>query len=220
MLSSCPDRRRYYIFPKLGILPHWKKQRQNRKNLFPFSGQRVDKNETKSSRGGYEGISPCDIVNCCCLMLNILNNYYYSVAGVLYVLTMLRKRVKGGDVLRQDSIKSNLFTFVFLILLWRKPTMWCVTRQRLLWEGQGLWEVWRRKDNKSLTVVLYFFLLRDTPSSPSVLIGSGEHPCAGRADVNRAWRTSAAGTNIPTSLLPFFHPSFFSPSHLIWIWTI
>lgn len=36
------------------------------------------------------------------------------------------------------------------------------------------------------SVVLYFFLLRDAPSSPSVLIGSGEHPCAGRADVNRA----------------------------------
>lgn len=36
------------------------------------------------------------------------------------------------------------------------------------------------------SVVLYFFLLRDAPNSPSVLIGSGERPCAGRADVNRA----------------------------------
>lgn len=80
------------------------------------------------------------------------------------------------------------------------------TCQRLLREGQGLWDVCRRKDNKRLTVVLYFFLPQDAPSSPSVLIGSGEHPCARCADVNRAWRTSAAGTNIPTSLLPFLQP--------------
>lgn len=72
----------------------------------------------------------------------------------------------------------------------------------------------RRKDNKSLTVVLYFFLLRDAPRSPSVLIGSGERPCAGRADVNRAPRSSAAGTNIHTSLLPFFHPPSFFLLHI------
>lgn len=94
------------------------------------------------------------------------------------------------------------------------------THLRLVGEGQGLWEVWRRKDNKTLAVVLYFFLQRDAPSSPSVLIGSWEHPFAGCADVNWAWRTSAAGSNIPglppPLLLPsspsFTHP--FSPSHL------
>lgn len=70
--------------------------------------------------------------------------------------------------------------------------------------------MWRWKDNKRLTVVLYFFLLRDAPHSPAVLIGSGEQPCKGHADVNWVWRTSAAGTNIPASLYPFVHPSSFS----------
>lgn len=83
------------------------------------------------------------------------------------------------------------------------------TWQRLPRKGQGLWEVRRRKDNKSLRVVLYFFLLRDAPRGPSVLIGSGERSCAGRADVNRPPRSSAAGTNIHSSLLPFLHPPFF-----------
>lgn len=50
--------------------------------------------------------------------------------------------------------------------------------------------------------MLYFFLLWDAPRSPSVLIGSGGLLCAGRADVNRAWRTSAAGSNIPILLHP------------------
>lgn len=54
---------------------------------------------------------------------------------------------------------------------------------------------------------LYFFLLQDAPSRPSVLTGSGERPCAGHVDVNGAWRTSAAGTNFPTFLLPFSHLS-------------
>lgn len=107
----------------------------------------------------------------------------------------------------------RLFSLVFLFLSQWKPVRDAFTCQRLACEGQGLWEVWRWKDNKRLTVVLYFFLLRDAPHSPAVLIGSGEQPCKGRADVNRVWRTSAAGTNIPASLSPFVHPPY-SALHL------
>lgn len=150
------------------------------------------------------------------------------MAGVLYVLFRLKKTwwqcysLVGQEWNSTDKctvpkrFQTELIIFVFLILSSPCVTMGekcdSFTHQRLVGGGQGLWEVWRRKDNKRLAVVLYFFLQRGAPSSPSALIGSWEHPLAGRADVNRAWRTSAAGSNITTSLLPFFHP-FFSLLH-------
>lgn len=119
----------------------------------------------------------------------------------------------------RSFFKQTSSLLFFLSRSWWKPAMgWFHLSD--YWEGQGLWEVCRRKDNKSLTVVLYFFLLQDAPSSPSVLIGSGEHPCARCADVNRASRTSAAGTNIPTSLLPFLHTFSLLHINLIWVWNI
>lgn len=49
MLSSCPKRRRYAFFSTTGDFAGLKKQRENRKNLFSFSGQRVKENGTESS---------------------------------------------------------------------------------------------------------------------------------------------------------------------------
>lgn len=114
-------------------------------------------------------------------------------------------KICSGSSAEVSSNKLNLLCFSWVALDETQP--WNgFTCQKWLREGQGLWEVCRRKDNKSLTVVLYFFLLQDAPRSPSVLIGSGASSRARCADVNEAWRTSAAGTNIPTSLLPFLHP--------------
>lgn len=134
------------------------------------------------------------------------------VLGIMKLGRLTYSMVKNKCILDINVSVKQIHTSTSLLFssfyLDRNQQQDGFTCQRFLWEGQGLWEVWRRKDNKSLTVVLYFFLLRDAPSSPSVLIGSGEHQCADRADVNGAWRTSAAGTNIPTSLLPFSYPSF------------
>lgn len=121
----------------------------------------------------------------------------------------MHERQKSAVEVLQRFLQTNLISFVFLESLLMKASPGMVSlefTQKWLREGQGLWEVCRRKDNKGLTVVLYFFLLQDAPRSPSVLIGSGERSRARCADVNGAWRTSAAGTNIPTSLLPFLHP--------------
>lgn len=58
------------------------------KSVLLFRSESWQKRERKQHKGGYEGISPCDIVNCCSVLLN---NHYYLVAGVPYVLCMLKK---------------------------------------------------------------------------------------------------------------------------------
>lgn len=169
------------------------------------------------------------IVNCCSYDSN---NSYYVVAGVqcaqydqgretdMYsgwtgAKTDARAtKICSGSSAEVSSNKLNLLCFSWVALDETQP--WNgFTCQKWLREGQGLWEVCRWKDNKSLTVVLYFFLLQDAPRSPSVLIGRGERSRARCADVNGAWRTSAAGNNIPTSLLPFLHPLARSLTHSI-----
>lgn len=111
-----------------------------------------------------------------------------------------------------SSNKLNLLCFPWVPLDESQP--WDgFTCQKWLREGQGLWEMCRRKDNKSLTVVMYFFLLQDAPRGPSVLIGSGERSRARCADVNGAWRTSAAGLIFPHPSSLFFARSL-APSPL------
>lgn len=104
----------------------------------------------------------------------------------------------------ESSNRVNHICFLSLYLScaswWKPATGRFHSSEITLRRSRFVRSVEEEDGQKELTVVLYFFLLRDAPSSPSVLIGSGEHPCAGPADVNQAWRTSAAGTNIPTSL--------------------
>lgn len=159
------------------------------------------------------------IVNCCSYDSN---KGHYAVAGVqraAHWSGTVRKwtRVTAGPEWKQMHQRQKAAVEVLQKVSSNKLDLLCFpwvaageaqqwdgfTCQKWLGEGQGLWEMCRRKDNKSLTVVVYFFLLQDAARSPSVPIGSGERSRARCADVNGAWRTSAAGTNIPTSLLPF-----------------
>lgn len=124
-----------------------------------------------------------------------------------------------------NQIQTELIIFVFLIAYF--PCIMVEANEGMVWFVRDYFEKVKvcEKCGGGRTirgsVVLYFFLLRDAPSSPSVLIGSWEHPCAVCADVNRAWRTSAAGTYIPTSLLSLLSPVLsLLHNHLIWIWTI
>lgn len=58
------------------------------KSVLLFLSKSWWRRHRNQNKAGYEGISPCDIVNCCS---QLLNNLYYSVAGVLHVLCELRE---------------------------------------------------------------------------------------------------------------------------------
>lgn len=88
--SSCPDIHRYVIFSKTGDIASLKNtDAKQEKSVLLFRTKSWWKRDRKQHMGGYEGIFPCYIVNCC--GCSNLNNNYYSVAGVLYVLCMLGK---------------------------------------------------------------------------------------------------------------------------------
>lgn len=92
MLSSCPERRRYCIFSKTGDIASLKNtDAKQEKSVLLFRAKSWWKRARKQHEGGYEGIFLCGIVKCCSLLLNHLNNYYYLVAGALYILCILRK---------------------------------------------------------------------------------------------------------------------------------
>lgn len=113
--------------------------------------------------------------------------------------------------MRHGALKQICFVLCFLGLSPQRSLVRDNSEKVKAWEKSG------GGRTTIIAVVLYFFLLWDAPRSPSVLIGSGGLLYAGRADVNRAWRTSAAGTNIPTLL----HPKFSAlQNNLIYAWQV
>lgn len=146
----------------------------------------------------------------CSILILMVGKWTSTTAGPEWNQMHQQQKPAVEALQKVPSNKLNLLCFPWVAVDEAQP-LGGFTCQKWLGEGQGLWEMCRRKDNKRRAVVMYFFLLQDAARSPSVLIGSGERWRARCADVNRAWRTSAAGPNIPTSLLPFLRSLAPSP---------
>lgn len=184
------------------MLPHCKTLKQNRKNLFSFSGQIHDENEQYGT--GYEGIFPCYIVNCWSPFEELEQLLFSGRCSLCPSYNQEVGRTRRIRVVRMRHGELQQLCFVLLFLL-LSPQQ---SLDRDNFQKVKVYEKCGGGRTTIITVVLYFFLPWDAPRSPSVLTGSGGLLCAGRADVNQAWRTSAAGTNNPTSRHPFFHPNF------------
>lgn len=225
-LNFCPKSRKYSLV-KLPV----KRSHKQEKSVLLFPGNK----RTKTRQKG-EDVRQSLLVMIIIIIIIIITTQAIPIMykQVCIVLSMIRDspgkgtynssaraktdawvtKLCSGSSTGVSSNKLNLLCFSWVAVDETQP--WDgFTCHKWLREGQGLWQVCRRKDKKSLTVVLYFFLLQDAPHSPSVLIGSGECSHAHCADVNGAWRTSAAGTNIPTSLLPFLRPVAGSVARLL-----
>lgn len=152
----------HFVSHSTAMLENSRKQEKSVLLFRAMGGWKLDR---KTYRRGYEGIFPCNIVNCFSH-----HNYHYVVAGVPCVLCMVSNSWETDiynscikvKLYEQNSTVEQRFLFCFSwVGLDENQQRDGFTCQRLLREGQGLWEVCRRKDNKSLTVVLYFFLLQD-----------------------------------------------------------
>lgn len=108
--SNQPSTLVLYLFQNGGYCLTEKTNAKQEKSVLLFRLKNWRKRDRKQHNGGYEGIFPCDIVNCFSPLQNNFNNYYYIVAGVLYVLCMLTKRWRrwyAMVVLRVSCIRNT-----------------------------------------------------------------------------------------------------------------
>lgn len=100
-----------------------KHSHKQEKSVLPFRAMGGRKLDRKTYRRGYEGIFPCNIVNCFSY-----HNYHYVVAGVQCVLCVVSnswetdiykgcikvKHYEQNSTVEQKFLQTNFISFVFL----------------------------------------------------------------------------------------------------------
>lgn len=152
-----------FLFHYWGFCQTKNTEGKQEKSVLLFRSKSQGKRDRKQHKGGYDDIFHCDIVNCCSCVLNKLNHHHYLVAGVLHFLYTLRESWEQQDSLvgqeippSSESQRLQICFSCFIFLMRHNGSQCDSFTLHWLLGGHGLWEMWRRKDNKRLTVVLYF----------------------------------------------------------------